>query len=75
MIILKKSIKVAMCGLAAALCVTLMFLGGILYIFAYTVPMLLGIVTVMIKKTFGTGSAVSVYIATSILSLILVPEK
>ena len=64
-----------MCGLAAALCVTLMFLGGILYIFAYTVPMLLGLVTVMIKKTFGTGSAVSVYIATSILSLILVPEK
>lgn len=72
---MKKSIQAAVCGLAAALCVTFMFLGGIFYIFAYTVPILLGLVTVMIKKTFGNASAVCVYIAVSILSLILVPEK
>ena len=72
---MKKSIQAALCGLAAALCVTFMFLGGIFYIFAYTVPILLGLVTVMIKKTFGNASAVSVYIAVSILSLMLVPEK
>ena len=70
-----KSVRAAMCGLAAALSITLMFLGGVLYVFAYTVPMLLGLISVMIKKTLGTGSAVFVYIATSILSLILVPEK
>ena len=71
----KKSLRVAMCGLAAALSVTLMFLGGVVYVFAYAVPMLLGLISVMIKKSFGTSSAVFVYIAVSVLSFILVPEK
>lgn len=71
----KKSVRVAVCGLAAALSVTLMFLGGVVYVFAYTVPMLLGLISVMIKKSFGTSSAVFVYIAVSLLSLMLVPEK
>lgn len=71
----KKSVRVAVCGLAAALSVTLMFFGGVVYVFAYAVPMLLGLISVMIKKSFGTGSAVFVYIAVSLLSLMLVPEK
>ncbi len=71
----KKSVRAAVCGLAAALSVTIMLLGGLLYIFAYVAPMLLGLVCVMIKKTFGAKDAVLVYAATSILSLILVPEK
>ena len=71
----KKSLRVAVCGLAAALSVTLMFFGGVVYVFAYAVPMLLGLISVMIKKTFGTPSAVFVYVAVSLLSLILVPEK
>lgn len=71
----KNSVRVAVCGLASALCVTLMFFGGVVYIFAYAVPMLLGLVSVMIKKSFGTISAVFVYIAVSLLSLMLVPEK
>ena len=71
----KKSVRVAVCGLAAALSVTLMFFGGVVYVFAYAVPMLLGLISVMIKKSFDTGSAVFVYIAVSLLSLMLVPEK
>lgn len=71
----KKSVRAAVCGLAAALSVTIMLLGGLLYIFAYVAPMLLGLVCVMIKKTLGAKDAVLVYAATSILSLILVPEK
>ena len=71
----KKSLRVAVCGLAAALSVTLMFFGGVVYVFAYAVPMLLGLISVMIKKSFGTPSAVFVYVAVSLLSLILVPEK
>ncbi len=71
----RKSIRAAVCGIAAALNVTLMFFGGVVYIFAYTVPMLLGLISVMIKKTFGVGSAALVYAASSILSFILVPDK
>lgn len=72
---LKKSVKAAMCGLAAALSVVFMFLGGLFYVFAYVVPILLSILITIIKKTFGTSSALTVYIATSILSLILVSDK
>lgn len=64
-----------MCGLCTALSVVLMFLGGAVYIFAYVVPMVLGIIISMIKKTLGNGSAVSVYISTSVLSFILVSDK
>lgn len=74
-IVLKKSVKAAFCGLAAALCIALMFAGSIFYVFAYAVPMLLGLVTLMLNKTFGKGYAVYVYIAVSILSLLFVPEK
>ena len=71
----KKSVRVAVCGLAAALSVTLMFFGGVVYVFAYTVPMLLGLISVMIKKSFGAGWAVFVYVAVSLLSFMLVPDK
>lgn len=72
---MKKSIKAAVGGMCTALSVVLMFLGGVLYIFTYAVPMLLGILMTMLKKTFGNSTALSVYAATSILSFILVSEK
>lgn len=72
---MKKSVKAAICGLCTALCVVLMFMGGTIYVFAYAVPMVLGILMVMIKKTLGNAAAVSVYISTSLLSMILVSEK
>ena len=52
-----------------------MFLGGILYVFAYVTPMLLGILMLMLNKTFGKSCALTTYAAVSVLSLILVTEK
>lgn len=72
---MKKSVKAAFCGLASALCIALMFTGSLFYIFAYAVPMLLGLVTLMLNKTFGKGYAIYLYISTSVLSLLFVPEK
>lgn len=72
---MKPAVKAAVCGVCTALSVALMFLGGITYIFSYVVPVVLGILLIMLKRTFGKGSAFTVYIATSLLSLLLVPEK
>lgn len=72
---LKASLKVATCGIFTALSVVLMFLGGTLYIFAYVVPMLLGLIMILMKKTLGTSSVVSVYLATSIITFLFVPDK
>lgn len=73
--IMKKSIKAAAGGLCTALSVVLMLLGSVLYIFTYAVPMLLGILITMLKKTFGKGTAFSVYLATAFISFLLVSDK
>lgn len=72
---MKNSIKTAMCGVITALSVALMFLGGIMFVFVYIMPMLTSVFMIMLKKTFSTSGAVITYISTSILSLMLVPEK
>lgn len=72
---MKPSIKVATCGICTALSVVLLFFGGTIFIFSYVVPIVLGVLMIMLKKTLKTSSAVSVYVATSILSFMIVPDK
>lgn len=72
---MKNSIKTAMCGVITALSVALMFLGGTMFVFVYIMPMLTSVFMIMLKRTFSTSGAVITYISTSILSLMLVPEK
>lgn len=72
---MKNSYKIAVCGMCTALSVVLMFLGGVLYIFSYTTPILLGLIMMMINKTFGKSSTITTYFASSVLSMILVTDK
>ncbi len=72
---MKKSYKIAVCGICTALSVLLMFLGGVLYIFTYTMPLLLGLLMLMLNKTFGKSCALITYVSVSILSMILVTDK
>jgi len=52
-----------------------MFLGGVFYIFSYTMPLLLGLLMLMLNKTFGKSCAFITYASVSILSMILVTDK
>lgn len=72
---LKKSTLISVCGLSAALTVALLFLGGIAYILSYTVPMFAGILNKMLSKSFGTKCALITFVASSLLSLMLVTDK
>lgn len=72
---MKNSVKVAVCGICTALSTVLMFLGGITYVFSYVVPIILGVLMLMINKTFGKSYAFTVYFATFALSMIIVTEK
>lgn len=72
---MKPSIKVATCGICTALSVVLLFFGGTVFVFSYVVPLVLGVLMIMLKKTLMPSSAVSVYVATSILSFMIVPDK
>ncbi|MCD7797183.1 MAG: hypothetical protein LUG95_06150 [Clostridiales bacterium] len=72
---MKESTTLAVCSITTALSVVFLFLGGITYIFAYAMPILVGLLMIMIKTTFGTKSAWITYTATSLLSFMLVADR
>lgn len=72
---MKNSLKIAFCGIVSALSVVMMFMGGIIVLLAYIMPMLCGVLILMVKKTFGTSAAWITYVSTSVLSFILVSDR
>ena len=69
---MKNSTKLAVSALSTALSVVMLFLGGITMVLAYAVPMFLGILMIMLKRTFSASSTWVTYISTSILAFILI---
>lgn len=72
---MQQSVKAAVSGVFVALSVALMFCGSLFYVFTYFIPIMLGILIVIMKKTFSNACAWFVYIGTGIISFILVPDK
>lgn len=72
---MNNSTRLAVCSIVAALSVVLLFLGGITYVLAYAMPMLVGLLMIMLNTTFGSKSAWITYAAVSLLSFILVSDK
>lgn len=72
---MKYSSKIAVAGVFSAMYIVLMFVGGLISISNYAVPLLLGVVTYCLLKTFGMKTAVSIYAAVSLLSMLLVTSK
>lgn len=73
--LMKKSTLIAFCSISTALGVVLLFLGGISFIFAYLMPMIVGIMTIALRETFGWKSAIITYLSTTLLSVFLVADK
>lgn len=71
----KKSTQVAIGGLAAALCLVLMFLTGMIPFGNYALPAFAGFVLIAVDVENGGKTAVLVYLAVSILSIFMVPVK
>lgn len=72
---MKSATRLAVCSIVSALSVVLLFLGGITFVLAYIMPMIVGLFMIMLRRTFGTSSALITYTAVSILSFILVADK
>lgn len=72
---MKKSTQVAMGGICAALCLFLIFLTCMFPFTQFAFPALAGIVLIAVVMENGVSTAVLVYAAVSILSLIIVPVK
>lgn len=61
--------------MCTALSVVLMFLGGVMYVFSYVTPLILGALMMILNKTFGKSCALTTFAAVSVLSMLLVTEK
>lgn len=72
---MRKSVKAAVAGLSTAVSVAVLFSSGFFYVFTYIAPMVVGMLVCALKKTFSSSTSLCVYVSTSILSLILVPDK
>lgn len=72
---MKSTKKIALCGVISALSVVLMFLGSVVSIFAYASPIIAGLALIICVKSINKSSAVTVYIAVSLISLFLLPDK
>lgn len=72
---MKKSTSVAFSGVMAGLCFVLLYLGSVMWLFAYLVPEICGLIMMMLNKTFGRKYALCVFFAVSVLSILFLPDK
>ena len=66
---------VALGGICSALSVVLLLVSSIIPLATYIAPMLAGIALMPLKEEMGSKSAFTAFIACSVLSVLLVPEK
>lgn len=59
----------------AAVSVILLFLGSVIWVFAYVAPIATGMIIFVIKRAFDNHIALITYISISVLSLFLLPDK
>lgn len=72
---MKKSFRVAFCGLITALALALMICTSVIPVGTYAFPCLAGILLTAIVVEFGEKWALAAYVAVSILSLFLAGDK
>lgn len=75
MSIIKKSTQVAVGGLSSALCLLIMFMTGLIPFATYALPAMAGIVLIAVVIENGVRTSVLVYLAVSILSVFIVPDR
>ena len=69
------SFKVALGGVISALSIVLMFMTGVVATLTYAIPAICGALLILIVIEISPKFATSVYIAVSILSLLVVADK
>ena len=72
---MKKSKLIALCGMLASLSLVLMFLGSVISIFIYVAPLLCSLIMMVVCDAAGKKYAFITYLAVSIISVLLLPDK
>ncbi|WP_255575713.1 hypothetical protein [Caproiciproducens faecalis] len=72
---MSKTVRLAFCGIITAICTMAMFLTGLISIGTYALPAFAGILLIVVVIELGAGWAWPVYLASSLLSLLLAGDK
>lgn len=72
---MNRSFKLAFCSIAISLGVVLMLITTIIPIANYSLPAIAGLISAAIVIEFDVKHAVAVFLATSLLAALLVPDK
>ena len=72
---MKRSTKIALGGMITGLCIMLMFMTGLFPFATYALPALAGLILVAMVVEFGSTQALIVYVAVSILSIFMTPDR
>ena len=67
--------RMALCGMMAALAVTIMLLGGVIPLATFCCPALAGLALIPVLMEAGKKWTLMVYAAAAVLSLLLGPDK
>ena len=71
----KTSSKIALCGILTALSVVAMIIAGFMGILTYAAPMIAGGVMIVPVRQYGKGTAFTMFVAVSLLGIMLIPDK
>lgn len=71
----KKTIKIAFCGVLAALSTTLLFLTGVIPVATIALPAIAGCFLIAVVAELGISYGFAVYAVVSVLSLLIVPDR
>lgn len=72
---MKKSRRMALCGVLAALAVVLLSLGGMIPFATFCCPILAMLCLIPVVEEFGTRTALVFYLAVALLGILLAPDK
>lgn len=72
---MKKSKQIALCSMLAALTLTMMFLGSVIWAFTYVAPLAGSVIMLIICDVANRKNAFLTYLAISIISVFFLPDK
>lgn len=72
---MKSSKVIAYSGIASALSVVMLFLGSIIWVLGYTMPLVASLIMIVLLDSVSKRSALLTFVSTSVISFILLNDK
>lgn len=72
---MKNSKIIAYSGVATALSVVMLFLGSLIWVLAYTMPLIASLIMIILLDSISQKSAILTFVSTSVISFILLSDK